>query len=152
MYNIMTKVKLDWYYIDREDVVFYHYCKFYHQCYKKYNGMPKRAERDFVFMVLIVLHGPWSCTHYMLVWPNIWKSDLLPYLFHNENSAWHHPWSWLIALLATRISLLMLSSSFINIVFEIKLLSLISLYTGSQRLLHYTVFSSRLGTRLAYLF
>lgn len=133
----MTKVKLDWYYIDREDVVFYHHCEFYHQCDKKYNyGMPQSAGRDFVFMVLIVLHCPWSCTHYMLVWPNIWKSDLLPYLFHNENGAWHHPWSWLIALLATGISLLMLSSSFIKIVFEIKLLSLISLYTGSQRLLH----------------
>lgn len=70
--------------------------------------MPKSAERDFVFMVLIVLHGPWSCTHYMLFWANIWKSDLLPYLFHNENGAWHHPWLWLIALLATGISLLML--------------------------------------------
>lgn len=92
--------------------------------------MFKSVECDFVFMVLIVLYGFWSCIYYMLVWLNIWKLDLLLYLFYNENGVWYYLWLWLIVLLVIGIFLFMLSSLFIKIVFEIKLLFFIFLYIG----------------------
>lgn len=70
--------------------------------------MFKSVECDFVFMVLIVLYGFWSCIYYMLVWLNIWKLDLLLYLFYNENGVWYYLWLWLIVLLVIGIFLFML--------------------------------------------